>query len=482
MNDRGRDIPPDEDRLNYVYPNSYNGDHRSVENDLVEDAGPPNHHREMSVFHGFRSRNGIHVHEPVDLSTDSAETIYGRVFPSQRQFSSPDRHYQSEANRLSTFSDWRYQSVVRKEDLAKNGLVFTGAGDKVRCVYCNGILRQWDRGDVVEEEHRRNFPTCPFILGQNVGNIPMEPGSSLPDQVRSSNHTTVSDARSLRTPNRGHDIDPLEEGYGASYNAYIQARCQSNDAHENDAVAGRNNTTGDDTSPRRGYSNSPRNPSMAVEPVRLATFSSWPAQMKQKPEVLAQAGLYYIGESDKVKCFHCDSLLYNWEPDDDPFVEHARWFPECQYIKLVKGEKFVDDVQNGRVTQDEVMQTPAVLAVLYEGYSVDSVQRALATMREKNGADVVVSAQNLLMTIMELEDNAKDNMNGHVSSEEMKKLQMENESLRDKQLCKICMERDVEVIFLPCKHFVCCASCSTAVRECPICRVAIASIEKIFMV
>lgn len=86
-----------------------------------------------------------------------------------------------------------------------------------------------------------------------------------------------------------------------------------------------------------------------------------------------------------MKCFHCDVLLYEWEPEDDPFVEHARWAPRCQYILLIKGEDFVRDVQNGTVTQDDLMQKPAVLAVLYEGYSVESVQKALNVMKEKDG-------------------------------------------------------------------------------------------------
>ena len=94
---------------------------------------------------------------------------------------------------------------------------------------------------------------------------------------------------------------------------------------------------------------------------------------------------YLTGDGDKVKCFHCDVQLNEWEPEDDPFVEHARWFPQCQYIRLIKGEDFVHDVQNGKVTQDNLMQTPAVLAVLYEGHSVESVQRGLAVMREKDG-------------------------------------------------------------------------------------------------
>ena len=86
-----------------------------------------------------------------------------------------------------------------------------------------------------------------------------------------------------------------------------------------------------------------------------------------------------------MKCFHCNVLLYEWEPEDDPFVEHARWAPRCQYILLIKGEDFVRDVQNGTVTQDDLMQKPAVLAVLYEGFSVESVQKALNVMKEKDG-------------------------------------------------------------------------------------------------
>ena len=64
---------------------------------------------------------------------------------------------------------------------------------------------------------------------------------------------------------------------------------------------------------------------------------------------------------------------------------------------------------------------------------------------------------------------------------DFEKLQRENETLRDKHLCKICMECDVEVIFYPCKHFVCCVSCGATVSVCPICRVAIESIDKVFM-
>ena len=48
--------------------------------------------------------------------------------------------------------------------------------------------------------------------------------------------------------------------------------------------------------------------------------------------------------SDHVKCFHCDGGLRNWVPGDDPWTEHARWFGRCGFLRLVKGEDFIQDV------------------------------------------------------------------------------------------------------------------------------------------
>ncbi|XP_063391195.1 uncharacterized protein LOC134676740 [Cydia fagiglandana] len=85
---------------------------------------------------------------------------------------------------------------------------------------------------------------------------------------------------------------------------------------------------------------------------RLRTFEDWPKSMKQKPEELAEAGFYYTGQSDKTKCFYCDGGLKDWEEDDVPWEQHARWFDRCAYVQLVKGEDYVQKVmssQKGKV-------------------------------------------------------------------------------------------------------------------------------------
>jgi len=35
----------------------------------------------------------------------------------------------------------------------------------------------------------------------------------------------------------------------------------------------------------------------------------------------------YLGERDRVKCWYCNGGLQNWDPDDEPWTEHAKWFP-----------------------------------------------------------------------------------------------------------------------------------------------------------
>ena len=49
-------------------------------------------------------------------------------------------------------------------------------------------------------------------------------------------------------------------------------------------------------------------------------------------------------------------------------------------------------------------------------------------------------------------------------------LEEEYKTLKEEKLCKLCMEREVEVTFLPCGHLVSCNKCAQPLKECPICR------------
>lgn len=83
---------------------------------------------------------------------------------------------------------------------------------------------------------------------------------------------------------------------------------------------------------------------MVTPHARLKSFAGWPASTGQEVERMTKAGFYYVGSQDHVKCFYCGGGLRNWEARDDPWAEHARWFPKCTFVILNKGEGFIKNV------------------------------------------------------------------------------------------------------------------------------------------
>ena len=78
---------------------------------------------------------------------------------------------------------------------------------------------------------------------------------------------------------------------------------------------------------------------------RVETFNhgTWRCQYKGAATIsqIAEAGFFYNGYVDSVKCWYCDGRLINWKQDDEPWTEHAKWFPGCEYLLQKKGVTFV---------------------------------------------------------------------------------------------------------------------------------------------
>jgi hypothetical protein len=60
-------------------------------------------------------------------------------------------------------------------------------------------------------------------------------------------------------------------------------------------------------------------------------------------------------------------------------------------------------------------------------------------------------------------------------------LMEENRQLKEAKTCKICMDEEVNIVFLPCGHLACCNSCAPALRNCPICRALIRGTVRIYL-
>ncbi|KAF4527964.1 hypothetical protein B566_EDAN017295 [Ephemera danica] len=57
------------------------------------------------------------------------------------------------------------------------------------------------------------------------------------------------------------------------------------------------------------------------------------------------------GRGDRVICFYCGGGLKDWGVGDRAWVEHAVWFQNCQYLLLIKGPAFVEQVRALREAQ-----------------------------------------------------------------------------------------------------------------------------------
>ncbi|XP_021348768.1 inhibitor of apoptosis protein-like [Mizuhopecten yessoensis] len=166
----------------------------------------------------------------------------------------------------------------------------------------------------------------------------------------------------------------------------------------------------------------PKYEQFSVLATRLNSYRHWPKHLKQRPEVLAKAGLFYEGTNDFVRCFHCAGGLREWDPEDDPFYEHARWFPFCPFMRLIKGDKYITGVQSGTIKPPDIQPDyklksgqrkesnlfdhPAVLSIMEMGYSKTILTKAITIYRKRHGTDL--KAEKLLPIVWEIQENNMD--------------------------------------------------------------------------
>lgn len=60
-------------------------------------------------------------------------------------------------------------------------------------------------------------------------------------------------------------------------------------------------------------------------------------------------------------------------------------------------------------------------------------------------------------------------------------LEEENRQLKEARLCKICMDNEIGVVFLPCGHLTTCVNCAPSLKDCPVCRSVIKGTVRTFL-
>ncbi|XP_069680761.1 baculoviral IAP repeat-containing protein 7-B isoform X2 [Periplaneta americana] len=322
-----------------------------------------------------------------------------------------------EMDRRKTYEKWPV-AFMDPNRLSAAGFYYKNLEDIVRCAFCGVEVGRWEQGDDPFRDHQRWSPSCGFVRGLPVGNIPINAEGGQPEpspgEVRRS-YDVCGPYLELR-PNSGP-----ERGMSNGVHHGLMMTAEEMQKH------GINQTRG------------PMHPTYNTKEARLKSYESWPRSLKQKPEILSDAGFYYTGKGDQTVCFHCGGGLKDWEETDDPWVEHAAWFPKCIHLVLIKGREFIEKVQS---LKEKKIPVQEYIDLLEEGQK----SKASSSSSSSNTEEEVASSQK------EKSD---------VSDEKV---------IDDARLCQICFTEERGVLFLPCGHLVACVKCAPSLSICAVCR------------
>lgn len=79
------------------------------------------------------------------------------------------------------------------------------------------------------------------------------------------------------------------------------------------------------------------------------TDKGWDQSISVSVDELCEAGFYYMGLDDKVKCFHCSGILFKWS-EGNVFYAHEKIFPDCYYTALNKFREKID-INSSRILE-----------------------------------------------------------------------------------------------------------------------------------
>ncbi|CAF4092982.1 unnamed protein product, partial [Rotaria magnacalcarata] len=209
--------------------------------------------------------------------------------------------------RRRSFSHWSDRSIPSSAQMIEAGFFTCNVGDRVICIYCNLTCQQWTpHTDDPCDVHKTLSPNCIYVKAKLI-----RPAASSIIIVNENSTANTLDIRSGTASNLG----PLR-----SNDIVFTASC---------------------------------NPTYSEIPKRHESYATWPSDDLPPVDGFVRAGFFYTGTKTIVTCFYCNGSLQNWGPNDNPMIEHARWFPHCAYARQLCGGELYRKIQESKRAQQE---------------------------------------------------------------------------------------------------------------------------------
>ena len=264
----------------------------------------------------------------------------------------------SEMNRLMSFGSWPSKNMFPQPSaFVSAGFYYTGEGDKTRCFSCNGEVVNWKPDMYPDEVHRRRFPHCLLVKGEESRNKPMQPSSEVFEKVETFFRKKSTDVPFIC---RNKEIAIQASNPRGMTNPTLVKRRQSRLASgsTDDSLVSLSNPAS--LTPTVDYTD------MRYEQARLRSFAHWPKSDMIQPSNLARAGMYFIGPGDRVQCAFCKGKLEGWIRGDNPLEEHRKHFgARCRFMQGAQVGN-VPIVQGVSMTQNDDVVIAALVTCLYQ--------------------------------------------------------------------------------------------------------------------
>ncbi|CAH2241777.1 jg16339 [Pararge aegeria aegeria] len=324
---------------------------------------------------------------------------------------------------------------------------------QVRCFYCDGGLGKWKAGDAPWSEHAHWFPHCGYVLlikGQNFIDT---------CRNRTSVQRTFSADRGLtsRTRNPGVNYSTTESQVEECMesNAALAALGAGLDAARvRRAIARRLRATGVPFSTSEGLIDA-----VLDEQLNEEAWSVSPHSQRLARDILAETLRDFAPRSGIIP-----------SSAEDVRPEGSASQPDSPIPSPTPGS--VPQTTNGTLdiaTLPATSQTATGQGATGQGATGQGATGQGATgqgatsQAATSQSDKPGPSPSPMKTI------------SNVSLEE------ENRQLKEARLCKVCMDNEVSVVFLPCGHLVSCAGCGAALGACPLCRATVKALVRAYL-
>lgn len=179
-------------------------------------------------------------------------------------------------------------------------------------------------------------------------------------------------------------------------------------------------------------------------------------------------------------------------------TESAR--QSCMYQGVQKKEM---ERNMQKSSEEDENDDIAVKSVLEMGYAKSAVQSVVDILRKEGKSKY--TAMDIMAIILDQEErqttvlstttlasahettsasipsDASVQPKASLASTDSLSLMRENQTLKEQMLCKICLDKDASMVYLPCGHMVTCQDCAPTIRKCCICRKMILGTVKAYL-